>query len=277
MLRPDLMLLTSKQSFMVGMLPETFDYCKHYIPRDIMCFDIDKREIKRNSREFIQATDSMIITLPGDSKDIEKYEFPPSLYVPKLKDLELKAKSLPGSSKSVEDTKRYANDIREHFLHFILVDLLDYKNCNYTHEEVFLSHKRRKEMTKEHFEFIKEFSKTQTFKNFQNMLKKCHTPQERRIIHLMENFNVKKGKIVFPSRKEESKEDPFELQQIQIDKHLNHLTFNNLQEKYYNESEFIPIKQIITGQKEGAASYRYTYFPKMLDVISTDQEVFKTI
>lgn len=135
-------------------------------------------------------------------------------------------------------------------------------------------------MKTEHFEFIKEFSRTQTFKNFQSMLKKQNTNVERKTIHIIDNFKVKVDKMFSlgskSSRKmEEAKEDLREV--FDVDKLIPHFTFNNMQEKYFKNSEFIPIKQIITSGKGETASYRYTYFPKMLDVISTDREVYKTI
>lgn len=65
MCRPDLMLLTSNSSFIVGMLPEGYRYCKYSLPSTITIFDIDEKQMYKNKREFVQATDSEIFFSPS--------------------------------------------------------------------------------------------------------------------------------------------------------------------------------------------------------------------
>jgi len=195
-----------------------------------------------------------------NSSKSEIYDFPQSLYLPKIRELEVKIKNAPTKSKSEEKFRAYARQIREHFLEFFFVDLLDYKNCNYTHHELFLSHQRKKKLSKEHFEFIKLLSTTQTFKNFQQMLK---NPQ------WLDNVDIKKWE-------EDEKDDHREI--YKVDDTLTNITFNNLQEKYYQESDFIPVRQIIAAQKGiETASYRYTYIPRLLELFSTNKTVLNSI
>ena len=169
MLRPDLMLLTSDQSYIVGLNFDTFDYWKYFLPTSVVIFDIDNHEIKYSKKQFIQATDIKILNT--NNKVLNKYEFPQYLCINKQKDLEAMLSDVPRSSKNSNHIRRYAKNIRHFFFQFFVVDLLDFKNYDYTHGEIFLSHKRQKEIKPEHFKFIKDFSKTQTFKNFQNMIK----------------------------------------------------------------------------------------------------------
>ena len=187
-----------------------------------------------------------------------------------MRDLEYRIKAFP-KKKTEHGIKAYCQSIREYFLDFFLRDLLDYKNYNYSHEDIFLSHQRRKKISKEHYDFLKAFSSTQTFKNFQALSKKCSTPDERKFMHLIETFEMSKNKT-----EEEKKEDVRQV--IDLDSYTKHFTFNNLQEKYYLESSFLPIRQIITAQKAvETAFYRYTYFPKLLNVLSVHPNVFMNL
>lgn len=175
MSRPDLMLLSAEGTccYIVGMSPEAFKYCKNFLSPIVTCFDIDNRQLSHNKREFLHATDSEVINSPiiiGKRQEAS-CEIPISLYMPKIRDLEAKVKDFPKTKNEVK-IKAYSMKIREHFLNFFINDLLDYKNCNYSHEELFLSHNRRKKLPKEHYEFIKKFSETQTFKIFQAKTKK---------------------------------------------------------------------------------------------------------
>ena len=169
MLRPDLMLLASDQPYIVGLNVDTYKYCQFYLPNSVVIFNIDNNEIKYSKKQFIQATDSNILN--SNNKARNRYEFPQWLIANKQKDLEALLSDVPGSNKSTSQMRKYATNIRQFFLQFFLVDLLDYKKWDYTQEEIFLSHKRQKEMRPEHYRFIKDFSKTQTFKNFQQMIK----------------------------------------------------------------------------------------------------------
>jgi len=217
--------------------------------------------VLRNKRDFIQATDILVLNSPNiNSGKYDNFEFPQSLYILKLRDLENKVKAVPNKVRTDEKYRAYARKIREHFLDFFLNDLLDIKNCNYTHHELFLSHQRKKKISKEHFEFIKLLSTTQTFKNFQVMLKNPHW---------LDNVDMKKWE-------EDEKVDQREI--IKIDENLTNLAFNNLQEKYYQDSEFIPIKQIIVAQKGiETASYRYTYVPRLLELLSTHKTTLNNL
>lgn len=53
MLRPDLMMITSGKPFIIGMHKETFDYCRSYLPSNVICFDIDKKEIKQSAESIM--------------------------------------------------------------------------------------------------------------------------------------------------------------------------------------------------------------------------------
>ena len=111
----------------------------------VTIFDIDSGEIYRNKRFFLQATESEVFFSPDvyikKSENFE--EIPESLFVPKIKEFESKIKELQ-KPKTDNKIKAYSLKLREFFFSFFLIDLLDYKNWNYTHEELFLSHSRRK-------------------------------------------------------------------------------------------------------------------------------------
>jgi hypothetical protein len=65
---------------------------------------------------------------------------------------------------------------------------------------------------------------------------------------------------------------------IDLDEYLRHYNYNNLQEKYFMESKFLPIKQIITAQKSvETAFYRYTYFPKMLNILAMNYNIISSL
>lgn len=118
---------------------------------------------------------------------------------------------------------------------------------------------------------MKHFASTPTFKRFQELSKKCSTPEERKFMHLIDNFEISKGKP------EDDKKEDFR-QIINLDTHIKYYTFNNLQEKYYSESKFLPIRQIITAQKAvETAYYRYTHFPKLLNVLSKHSKIFMNL
>ena len=65
MCKPDLMLLTSTHSFIVGMHNEGYRYCKYSLPPTVTIFDIDEKQMYRNKREFLLATDSEIFYSPS--------------------------------------------------------------------------------------------------------------------------------------------------------------------------------------------------------------------
>ena len=202
--------------------------------------------------------------------DDQFWELPTSLYLWKIKDLENKVKDYP-KSQSESKVKAYVSKIREHFFCFFINDLLDYKNWDYNHEEIFLSAKRKKLISKEHFDFLKKFSTTKTFKIFKLLIKKNGSIQERRFYDLVQRFQTKNTKG------EELKIEDNRVA-LQIDKSVQHFNFNNLQDKYYTESDFIPIKQIFTAHKAVETTfYRYILFPKLLSMIVTNSNLINTI
>lgn len=197
-------------------------------------------------------------------------ELPSSLYLSKIKELENKVKDYP-KTQSESKVKAYVTRIREHFFSFFINDLLDYKNWDYNHEEIFLSVKRKKQISKEHFDFIKKFSTTNTFRNFQLLTRKIGSVQEKRFTDLVQRYHTKSSKT--EGLKIEDNRIP-----LQIDKTILHYNYNNLQDKYYTESDFLPIKQIFTAhQAVETTFYRYILFPKLLSMIATNSNLVNTI
>lgn len=261
MCRPDLMLLSSdnESNYIIGMSPEAFKYCKYYVSPNVTCFDIDNRQIFHNRRDFLQASDTVIINSPNPvyATQAVSSEIPVYLYLPKLKDIESKVRNFP-KVRSDQGIKHYAMKIREYFFNFFLNDLLNYKEVSYIDEDLFLTAQRRKKLPKDHYDFIAKFAKTPSFKIFQKRTNQCSTPEARRYNSLLDRFSKR---IV---EQEETKEDLRDV--IDIDTNIIKYNFNELQEKYLMESKFLPIKPIITSHKiSDATYYRYTYIPGMLN------------
>ena len=271
MWRIDMTLLTSEISYIIGLPSDWIKHIKPSLNHNTIIFDIDLREIHTNKRDLIKISPTeTIISQDSKSKDDIFCELPSSLYFPKIKELESKVKDFP-KTQSESKVRAYVNKIREHFVNFFINDLLDYKNWDYNHEEIYLSAKRKKAISKDHYEFIRIFSKTQTFKNFQLMTRKIGSTNERRFNDLVKRFQAKGGKS------EELKIEDNRVA-IQIDKSILHFNFNNLQDKYYSESDFIPIKQIFTAHKAVETTfYRYILFPKLLNVIASNSNLVNTI
>lgn len=81
-------------------------------------------------------------------------ELPSTLFVPKIREFESTIKEIQ-RPKTENKIKQYITKVRDFFATFIIVDLLDFKNCDYTKEEVYMSLARRKKLSKEHFEYIR--------------------------------------------------------------------------------------------------------------------------
>jgi hypothetical protein len=191
---------------------------------------------------------------------------PIALYLPKNRELEAKVKDYP-KTRTEAKLKAYSMKIREHFFAFFMNDLLDYKNWNYNNNELFLNHQRKKKLSKDHYEFIKRFADTNTFKIFQMRIQKWNTPQDRKFNYVIEEFMKNKFKL-----RDDLEEDI--RQYINVDESITRLNFNYLQEKYNMESNYLPIRQIMTAQREvETAFYRYLYFPKMLQSISANYTI----
>lgn len=143
---------------------------KHYLSADVVIFDIDSRELSMNKREYIRATDSIVVlsTEIRESNKQKSCDLPSSLYLSKIKDLETRIREYP-KTKSESKIKAYCHKIREYYFRFFMFDLLDINNYDYNNKEIYLSYKRKKKLSKDHFDFLKKFSETQTFKNFQKL------------------------------------------------------------------------------------------------------------
>lgn len=106
---------------------------------------------------------------------------------------------------------------------------------------------------------------------FKLLIRKNGSIQERRFYDLVQRFQTKSTKG------EELKIEDNRVA-LQIDKSIQHFNFNNLQDKYYTESDFIPIKQIFTAHKAVETTfYRYILFPKLLSMIATNSNLINTI
>lgn len=213
------------------------------------------------NKDFLLATDSEIICSDSIVVQAQKVavEIPTSLYLPKIRILDNIIRSYPKQTRNLNKVNLYATKVREFFINFLLIDLLDYKNCDYNHEEVYLHVNRKKKLPKEHFEYIRAFTKTQTFKKFQQRIRKCNTPEEQRLDKILKYYS-KENKKTTETEEVETREI------IEIDKNLKHVSFDQLQEMYFNESNYLPAKQSILSFKENtkANCYRYTYIPKLL-------------
>ena len=197
-------------------------------------------------------------------------ELPSSLFVPKIREFEDTIKVFQ-KPKSEQKIRVYTDKIRDFFAAFFIVDLLDFKKWDYTQEELFLSQARRKKISKEHFEYIRALSTTDAFRNFQIMLKRPLTPQQRRDLKYIQNFEPKK----LDDYEKEVKENR---EMIYLDDRIKHILFNNLQDKYVSQSNLLPVKKIITDQQSNEdVSFRYIYFPKLLDTIIRNSNLANTL
>ena len=236
------------------------------------CFDIDERTLSSLNKDFLLATESEIIC--SDSIVVQAHkvavEIPIALYLPKIRVIENIVRAYPKQTRNVNKVALYATKVREFFLNFLLIDLLDYKNCDYSHEEVYLLVNRKKKLPKDHYEYIKAFTKTHTFKKFQQKIRKCNTPEEQRLDKILKYYSKEKKPA------EEEVVDTRET--LEIDQHLKRVSYDQLQEMYYKESNFLPAKQSILSFKDNnkAKFYRYTYVPKLLTSLTeTNQAISK--
>jgi hypothetical protein len=82
-------------------------------------------------------------------------------------------------------------------------------------------------------------------------------------------------------KSKESDEEPLDdvRKVINVDESLKHLFFEDLQEKYFMEGNYLPIKQIIISHNTPGKSmfYRYTYIPKLLSVLYSGRSALKEI
>ena len=229
------MLLTADIPYMIGLLLNSFKKVKFMLSSMVTIFDVDSGEIYRNKRFFLQATESEVFFSPDIfEKKKENYEeIPDSLFAPKIKEFESKIKESQ-KPKSESKMRAYSQKLRDFFFSFFMIDLLDYKNWNYSHEDLFLSHSRRKKLSKEHYEFIKNFASTQTFKQFQSqyLTKKTLSQNERKVIDYIDSF-IKNLRVNDVEDNRECKN---------INNTIKKCTFNNLLDNYYNHSDLLPIK-----------------------------------
>ena len=112
MARIDLAILSSG---IVGITSDMIKTAKYSLPDSVLIFDIDSREIFKNRREFIQATDSKVLLSSDINEENEQklWELPTSLYFWKIKELEARIKEWP-KSKSEHKMKAYWLKIREY-------------------------------------------------------------------------------------------------------------------------------------------------------------------
>ena len=128
MARVDLMLLTSDIPYIIGLHSDMIKNVKYSLSIHVVIFDIDSKEIFKNRREFIQATESEVLFSAEISAINEEsfWELPTWLYLPKLKELETRIREFPKSN-SEHKFKAYVNKIREYYFKFFIHDLLDIK------------------------------------------------------------------------------------------------------------------------------------------------------
>ena len=274
MCRPDLMLLSSdsKCSYIVGLSPKSYDYWRSYLPSIVTCFDIDRKKISQNRKEFIQATESMIINSNSILEKSKQLEIPASLYLPQIKTLESLVAKHPPKPYKEKHIARYASKIRNYFYNFFLDDMLEVKLWDYSQKEGYLHNEIRKKLPKWHFDFIKNFSKTQTFKKFELKVSKCTTPEAEKLDRLLQNFKNK-------SKKSKKKKEEDVREEIHIDKNMKKIGYNELRELYHQENHDLPILEQIPSNKEvqKGTCYRYFYIPKFLFELSWTTQVIKDI
>jgi hypothetical protein len=280
-----MMLLTSDQqnSYIVGLKPETYKYVKNYLSSIVTCFDIDGKYLSSTNKDFLLATDTEIICNQRIVAQTQKaaVEIPTSLYLTKIRNLELLISEVPKATKNKSKVTLYANKIRDFFVNFFLNDLLDYKHCDYSHEEVYLHNNRKKKLPAVHFDFIKSFVRTKTFLKFQTKIRKCNTPEEERFDRLLKYYSsdkhISSSNVKKASNEEEEEEDTREV--LEIDQNLRHITHDQLENMYFMESNYLPAKHSNLSSKENIRYkyYRYTYIPKLLTSLTTTKNAIAKI